>query len=110
DASPEVVWGDRCNVAERLPVPLGFVYGRLRDDRPSRASAAALGAVSGECGDTGRAAGQRVDVLVRRDPLGGVDRQRVPETEQQPVRLAVAQPPPLEVSHASVFRPQTQAV
>src|SRR5215469_4446054 len=35
DASPEVVWGDRCNVAERLPVPFGFVYGRLGNDCPS---------------------------------------------------------------------------
>jgi hypothetical protein len=71
DASPEIVLGDRRNVTERLTVPLGFVDGRLGDDRPSRASAAAFGAVGGECGDPGRTARQRVDVLVRRDPLSG---------------------------------------
>src|SRR6516162_4250809 len=36
--------------------------------------------------------------------------QGVPETKQQPVRLAVAEPPPLEVGNASIFCTEAQAV
>src|SRR5271165_7282739 len=45
---PQALAGDRGDVADRLPVPLGLVHRPLGNDGPGDAAAAALGHVGGE--------------------------------------------------------------
>ena len=108
-ASPQVIFGDGRDVPQRLPVSLGLVHRRLGYHRPGGSPAAAFGDVGCEPGHAGGAAGQRVDVLVRRDPLGRVDRQRVAEAEQQPTRGVVCHAPPFNIGNPP-FGPKAQPI
>ena len=97
---PEILVRDRRDVTECLPMPLGFVQSTLGDHRPGRAAAAAFGDVGGERRDAGRAARERVDMLVRRDALRRVDRQRMTQPNQQPAGLTVREPAPFDLGIA----------
>jgi hypothetical protein len=109
-ARPEVFLRDRRDVAERLAVALSLVERGLRDHGPGHPAVAAFGAVCVEGGDALCAARQRVDVLVRGDPLGSVD-QGMAEAEQHAAGRVVRKrrgvgnfPPPIRSRPEKVLR------
>ena len=82
---PEILFGDRRDIAKGLAMAFGLQERPFRNDRPGRAAAPALGDIAGECGNPACAAWQRVDMLVRGEALGGIDGQSVTEAQEETV-------------------------
>ena len=102
-AHPQVVLGDRRDVAQCLAVPLRLIESRLGDDCPGRSAAAAFRHITGKAGDRRRPARQRVDMLVRRDALCRIDRQGMSESEQQAARGFVSNATPFHLGDPAIL-------
>ena len=90
-------------------VALGLVQRAFGNQRPGGATRSAFRDVAREPGDARRPARQRVDMLVGRETLRRVDRQRMAEARQQPAGFLVGKAAPVDVRNLPFRRPDLQA-
>ena len=79
---PEILFGDRRDIAKGLAMPFSLQECPLGNDRPGGASAAAFSDIAGEGRNTACPSRKRVNMLIRSEALGGIYRQSVTKAQK----------------------------